>query len=266
MNILLVDDEALLLAKLKSCAEAVIPEANLFPFSKASEAMEFAKTTKFEIAFLDINMRTISGIDMAVKLQELYPTINIIFCTGYSEYSMDALNLHCSGYILKPVTEEKMLDAIKHLRHPVEEKAGEPKDHPKVKIQCFGNFDALIDGVSIKFKYEKTRELLAYLVDRRGSICTNAEISAVLWEEDDHSSYLKSLRKDLVHTLEDLGCGDILDKQWGKLAIIPDRVECDYFDWCKNKEGYREHVFEYMSQYSWAEYVNAQIANELSDY
>lgn len=258
MNILLVDDEPLLLAKLKSCAESVIPEAHLFPFSKASEAMKFAETTDLEIAFLDINMRSISGIDMAKKLQVINPQINIIFCTGYSEYSMDALNLHCSGYILKPVTEEKMTDAVTHLRYPVKE-SEEKASGKKVKIQCFGNFDIFKDGIPIKFRYEKTRELVAYLVDRKGSLCSNSEISAVLWDDDEHDAYYKSLRKDLFHTLEAIGCDDILDKQWGKLAIIPDKVECDYFDWCKDIDHYREPVFEYMIQYSWAEYLNAKL-------
>ena len=47
------------------------------------------------------------------------PRINIIFLTGHSEYTAEALALHCSGYILKPLTPEKIRQEIEHLRYPV---------------------------------------------------------------------------------------------------------------------------------------------------
>ncbi|MCQ2448026.1 MAG: response regulator [Oscillibacter sp.] len=256
MNILLVDDEILLLEKLKRTVAAVAPDADLYAFSKAREALEFTQTTPIDIAFLDINMRILSGMELANQIQAIYPKVNIIFCTGYAEYALDAHDLHCSGYLLKPVSEEKVADALNNLRYPIG--SGKDSEEPKkrVEIHCFGNFNVTIDGVPVHFKYEKTRELLAYLVDRQGALTSLAEIAAVLWEDEEHEYYLKSLRRDLILTLEEAGCSDILEKERGKLAILPEKISCDYYDWRSGKIPSSSYSGEYMAQYSWAEYMN----------
>ena len=66
------------------------------------------KNTPADIAFLDINMRGMTGVELAKKLKDLCPKINIIFVTGYEEYKGDAMDLRASGYILKPVTKEQI--------------------------------------------------------------------------------------------------------------------------------------------------------------
>ena len=100
-------------------------------------------------------------------------------------------------------------------------------------------------------------------MDRRGSLCTMGEIQAVLFEDEmGHESYLKSLRRDLQVTLEEAGCGGVLVRQWGKLAVQPKTFDCDYYDW---REGRREGLSyhgEYMTQYSWGEETNALRAGE----
>lgn len=60
------------------------------------------------MAFLDIDMRGTNGMELAKRLKENQPKINIIFVTGYSEYMGDAFSIHASGYVLKPPTKEKI--------------------------------------------------------------------------------------------------------------------------------------------------------------
>ena len=70
-----------------------------------------------------------------------------------------------------------------------------------------------MDGKPIKFQYTKTKELIAYLVDRTGTTATINEMLSVLWEDESHKShisYLKNIRSDLLSTLADLGCDDII--------------------------------------------------------
>ena len=74
----------------------------------------------------------------------------------------------------------------------------------RVRMQTFGNFEVYVDG-----KYSRTKEVLAYLVDRQGALCTMAEIQAVLFEDEmGHESYIKSLRRDLQVTLDEADCGN----------------------------------------------------------
>lgn len=257
MKILLIDDEPLVLEKLRLLVAEQLPDAELHAFSRPRAGLDFAAGELIDVAFLDINMRTVSGIAVAQWLQERNPQINIIFCTGYPEYALDALDLHCSGYLLKPATADKVRSALSHLRYP----PVPPSNAPRVRFRCFGSFEVFIDGVPLHFKYEKTRELLAYLVDRAGALCSHAEIGAVLWEDDMHEEYLKSLRRDLIRTFEDHGCDDVLLRQRGKLAVMPEKVSCDYFDWRAGRIDRSAYAGEYMAQYSWAEYMNGSFLN-----
>ena len=106
--------------------------------------------------------------------------------------------------------------------------------------------------------------MLAYLVDRKGALCTNGEIMAVLFEDDNgHEAYFRSLRKDLTDILEMAGCSEVLSQQRGRIGIVPELVDCDYFNWCSGirSAGNAFHG-EYMTQYSWGESTNAIILNQ----
>lgn len=59
-------------------------------FSYTDPAIDYALTNNVHIAFLDIEMYEVNGIDIAKKLIEIHPDINIIFSTGYKEYMEEA--------------------------------------------------------------------------------------------------------------------------------------------------------------------------------
>ena len=244
MNILLVDDEAPALRELSDVVSAALQEERIYSFLKAKEAMEYAKTTRMDLAFLDINMRFMDGITMAKKLQELYPECNIIFCTGYTEYALDALEVYCSGYLLKPITPQGVQEVLNHLRYPL------PLKKHRLELRCFGNFDVLCDGSPVGFKYKKTKELLAYLTDRRGAETTTQEIMAAIFEES-KPSYFSNIRLDLLNTFAALGISDVVSTSYGRMNIIREKVDCDYYDYLDGKN--EDFYGEYMSQYSFAE-------------
>ncbi len=256
MMILAVDDESLALKRLRESIEEIVPDAAIYTFQKASEALRFAESHACDIAFLDIQMQGLDGITLGRELKLRYPRINIVFSTGYGDYALDAMDMNASGYLLKPITAEKVRTALENLRYPVERAVGD-----MMRIQCFGNFEVFVAGKPLAFKYSKTKELLAYLVDRSGALCTNGEIMAALWEDDDHSAYLRSLRKDLVDTLKRFSCSNAVVQQWGKLAIVPQQVDCDYFRWQQGDlAAINAYHGEYMAQYSWSELTNAALA------
>lgn len=251
MNILLLDDEVMMLEMLQSSVEQAISNAEIVGFRYSQDALDFATNNKIDIAFLDINVPGISGLEMARELTKRYPKINIIFCTAYREYMEDAFDMYSSGYLMKPITPEKIKNALQHLRYPM------PVEEKRVKITCFGNFEAFCDGTPIRFSLKKTKELLAYLVDRNGAECKTSEIIAVLFEDDNNREYYKKLRKDLIDTFTKLDIIDVLNVSYGGLSINREIVECDYFDF-KNKKISIKPT-EYMTQYSFAEETFASI-------
>ena len=118
-TVIIVEDEPVLLSGFMHIINEVLPEVQSFGFISGEETLRFAGTTQGDVAFLDIELFGESGIDLARKLMALNPSVNIIFLTGHSEYTASALELHCSGYIMKPLTPEKIKTEIAHLRFPV---------------------------------------------------------------------------------------------------------------------------------------------------
>ena len=101
MHIIATDDEQSALNVLMGAIKEAVPVATVHGFRNPLEALEFMKETKCEIAFLDIQMREMSGIILARKLKEIYPKVNIVFVTGYSQYANEAFALNASGYVYK---------------------------------------------------------------------------------------------------------------------------------------------------------------------
>ena len=257
MKILAVDDEMIALEGLVKSIKEADTTAQVFSFRFADEAIKFMETNTCDVAFLDIEMYGINGVSLANILLQMNPNINIIFSTGYGNYRDVAFDIHASGYIVKPITPEKVKKELLNLRKPV-------KEVKKLQINVFGNFEVYFDGNPLKFKYTKSKELLAYLVDRHGSLCTVGELVAVLFEGDEgHDTYFKSIRKDLIETLTNVGCSDSIVIQHGKLGINKDNVYCSYFDLLDGKVELKDvYHGEYMSQYSFSEYTNANLYNK----
>ena len=249
MKIIAVDDERIALEGLMDVIHEAAPSAQLNGFEYPEDALAFMDDYGCNIAFLDVEMTGMSGVELAEQLKLRNPDVNIIFATGFEEYRREAYDLHASGYLTKPITVEKVKREIYDLRRPI-------PNRKRMRVQTFGNFEVFIDGKPLSFRYNKTKELLAYLVDRKGALCTSAELQTVIFEDSQgHDSYMKSLRRDLLETLEDAGCADVIAQQRGKLGIVPDNLDCDYYDWCS---GRRENLVwhgEYMAQYSWSEYT-----------
>lgn len=179
MNIIALDDEKIALEALMSAIIKAAPGAEVHGFRNLEGVETYLADNSIDVLFMDIELRgDVSGIEFAEELTKEYPKLNIIFTTGYSDYALKAVELHCSGYIVKPVTLDKVRLELEKLRYPID------KSKQGLYVRCFGNFEVFLDGKPLNFKYKKTRELLAYLIDRRGSLCRNNEIISTLWEDD----------------------------------------------------------------------------------
>ena len=247
MRVLLVDDEELGLIRLKNAAEKVLPkETEILSYTNPLKALEENADNTIDVAFLDIDMPVLNGVMLAKRLKIGNPKINIIFVTAYSEYALDAYHMHASGYVTKPVNEEKLQAELDGLRYPVEIKPTQ-----KLQVKCFGNFEVFANGVPVKFQYTKSKELFAYLIDREGAAVNINELNAVLWEED-HKSYLRNLIADIQATLKSVGAADVFVKRYNECFIRVEDVDCDAYEYKRNNpDAVRAYRGEYMMQYSW---------------
>lgn len=129
--------------------------------------------------------------------------------------------------------------------------------HKRVHIVTFGEFAVFADGRPVDFRYSKAMELFALLVDRRGKSVDNGLIRRILWQESDgtsnHSSYISTLKKELLQVFAAKGITDILHLSGQEIALVTESVDCDYYDYLEDKEDSIRFDGSYMEQYSWAE-------------
>ncbi|MBQ7712633.1 MAG: response regulator [Clostridia bacterium] len=248
MRVLLADDEKLQLLRLENVVRKVLPaEYEVSCYVNPVLAWEENEDKRVDLAFLDIEMPVLNGIGLAKKLKKNNPQVNIIFVTAYDHYALDAYKLHASGYVTKPVNAEMVRAEVEALRYPVEMKA-----RKKLQVKCFGNFEVFSLGAPLNFRYAKTKELFAYLVDREGAAVNVNELNAILWEED-HKSYLRNLIADLRSALRSVDAEDALVNRRNAYSVDPEKLDCDAYSYAKNDpDAVRAYRGEYMAQYSWA--------------
>ncbi len=106
-------------------------------------------------------------------------------------------------------------------------------DH-SIAVRLFGSFSLSVDGRAINIRSEKAKELLALLVERRGSFVSSREAIAMLWEcepsETTRARYRKTASR-LMAELDRNGIGHIVESDRGARRIVPERIECDYYDY-----------------------------------
>ena len=257
MKIIAVDDEKIALQGLILSIQKSAPNAEIYGFRNTGEAIAHMENDPCDVAFLDIEMKCMNGVTVAEKLKAINPDVNIIFATGFGSYRDAAFDLHASGYLIKPITAESVKRELEHLRRPVTT----PK---RLQILTFGNFEVLYNNTPLKFKYQKTKEMLAYLVDRKGAMCSADEIIAILFDDDDHKSYYQRIRSDLRSTFASIGCESLILQQKGLLGLSVNEIDCDYYDYLNGKASLEQlYNGEYMAQYSFAEITNSELFAKL---
>ena len=256
MKILAVDDERIQLSMLEEAIQEVSPECELQAFENPVEALAWAREHHPDVAFCDIQMPLMNGILLGKELKRDNPKINLVFVTSYyADYAAEAIGLHTSGYLQKPASAEAVRQELENLRYSILHDAKETR----LQVQCFGRFEVFADGLPIQFERSRTKELLAYLIDQKGRAVNGNEICAAIYPENgpkeiNNKSDLRKCVADLRTTLRSVNAEGVLVKGFNSYAIIPSKIDCDYYDWDKG-EAYAIRAFrgEYMSQYEWAE-------------
>jgi transcriptional regulator with XRE-family HTH domain len=117
-NVIMLDDRKIILTGGLPVLETVMPHATVVGFTKPSKAIEFARANRVALAFLDIELGKVSGLDLCQTLLDINPRTNVVYLTAYSAYAFDAWGTGASGFMLKPITAEGVLAQLRNLRYP----------------------------------------------------------------------------------------------------------------------------------------------------
>ncbi len=260
MNFIAVDDERLALENLLSKLKKAQPQAEVRGFLHPQKALEEIKNGfQPDVAFLDIEMYGMSGIELALRFKEAFPKVNLVFVTGFPGYMPEAFALHASGYITKPVSVEQIQNEIENLRHSL------PVKEAPIRVQTFGNFEVFAQGKPLFFERSRTKELLACLVDRRGAGLTMQELAAIVYEDRPYDRSLQTQLRvhisDLIKTLEGVGAKDMIVRKRNYIAVDINRFACDYYRFLEGDVAtMNAFAGEYMANYSWAEMTTGRLS------
>lgn len=262
MRVIYVDDEMPAIDNFRLTVVQCSDIEDLQVFQNAEDALEWSKIHKVDVAFLDMEMSGMHGLELADHLKKISEDICIIFVTAYEQYALQAFGVDALGYILKPYTRQEVQKELDKARrwHPLEER--------QVKIETIPSFVVSVDNKVVHLGRAKAEELLALLVDRAGGGLTVGEAIACLWpgrtnDENTQSLYRVTFKR-LMDALKEAGIAEIIATQGREKYIRKDKVDCDLY---KILEGDREvqksYAGEYLREYSWAENRNAQLSRML---
>ena len=99
--------------------ERAMPDATVIGFTRPLEALKYAKEHRVSLAILDIELGSVSGLDLCRELLKINPRTNVIYLTAYVDYSFDAWSTGASGFMLKPLNEENLKAQLEKLRYPI---------------------------------------------------------------------------------------------------------------------------------------------------
>jgi len=117
VKILIVDDEALARARLLRMLNTLGLD-DVTEVSSADEAIQALKASKFDLAFLDINMPQVSGLELGYELRYIDANVAIVFQTAYDEHALKAFDIGAVGYLVKPYSIEQLKQVVERLNTP----------------------------------------------------------------------------------------------------------------------------------------------------
>lgn len=234
--------------------------AYVYGFSKASDALLWLEGNRADIAIIEAELPDMNGVALAARLLEDESGISVIFLAASSSYALDAYKLHPSGYILKPLTEERLAYEVEYaLAQKKPQSKGAPTANNAViaRARTFGEFVLAVGDRPVSFQRSKSKETLAYLIDKRGCGATRAELFGVICGNTDYNragqKIIDTIIRSMRHTLNEYGIGDIVKMEKGTLRIRPERLDCDMFRLLDgDKDAAKAFNGEYMNSYSWA--------------
>ena len=118
-TIIIVDDNKAIRSDSLTVLEKVIPSATIRGFIWPQQAIEYAKMNPVSLAVLDIELGTASGLDLCQVLIDINPRTNVVYLTAFPDYALPAWESKACGFLVKPLTPEKVRSQLERLRYPI---------------------------------------------------------------------------------------------------------------------------------------------------
>lgn len=190
MKVMVVDDERLALRSMERLLQQVGGVQIVGTYQNPQQALDSVRDDSPELVFLDIEMPTMSGIELAERLQQTNHELQVVFVTAFNEYAITAFELQALDYLVKPVRPDRLAKTIERMhkyRRPPEESEA-PHIEASTMIRMFDSLQVQYpqqQPVSISWRTQKAQELFAYLLFLNGKIVRKDALIEILWPDQD---------------------------------------------------------------------------------
>ncbi|GAE31826.1 DNA-binding response regulator [Halalkalibacter hemicellulosilyticusJCM 9152] len=197
----LIDDEPLAIQLLQSKLEATKEYEIVGTYASESELRAKVDDLDFDVAFIDINLKVTSGMDLAEFLLSKMDNLQVVFVTSYEEYAVRAFELHAVDYLLKPVLDERLIKTTKRLKEAMVLLHSEAREvvHEPVRIYSFLELMVYRHKELVNWKTGKVKELFAYLFTYHEQYVDRDLIIEALWPDEDYKKSKIHLHTCVYH-------------------------------------------------------------------
>lgn len=234
MKVLLVDDEHAMLLAMRMMLAKIEGVELVGAFQSAAEALDFARKTEVDLAFLDIQLAGDSGLELARRLRSLNAGLNIVFTTSHTGFAMQAYDVYPLDYMVKPISRNRLAQTISRAaagRGVPAAQEGEAADN-RLEIRGLGCFEASSRQTgSVKWMSRKSMELFAYLVIHRGRSVAKARVIEELFPQMPYKNaetYLYTAVYQLRKALSEHGCKQMIVSAQEKYQVDIDCADVDF--------------------------------------
>lgn len=209
MKVVLLDDEKLALNYLEHLLRKIADIEIIEKFIDPQVFFEFILHHEADVAFMDIQLPEINGIELAERILESKPELNIVFCTAYDEYAIKAFELNALDYLMKPVGIERLTVTLQRIQERL--RAGAVKAVHFNKISPLNSTinmkmfqQAMIESdenhfTLLRWRTSKAQELFLYLLQNRGHLVRKSLLIELLWPEQDPNKAYSQLYTTIYH-------------------------------------------------------------------
>lgn len=257
MKAIIISDDMLSSKRVVNSIDTIDGIEVVKTFSEPINTIDFVSNNEIDVIFVDITSSKEEKINLIREVKEI-KRILIVLITNNLEDLHQAYDLQVAGFLLKPLKENEIKDRINFIKYIY------GYFYRKVEIKTFGNFSVCINGRAVHFRYKKSKEILAYLINKQGTQVDWPTIAAEVLDEDlyDKTTYNRLHRyiESLKDTLKENQIENILVCTKGCLSVNTKEFYCDLYAFFDGNESSKNSYFgEYMYEYGWARNRNAYL-------
>ena len=256
MKAIYIDDEQYNHIYLKRLADEIGGIELVKTYQNAVGVVEECAEILPDIAFVDIEIPGVDGLELAERLQNALPQIDVVFVTAFSRYAVEAFRVNALDYLLKPVDKAELIRVIEKVkkrgqrdiltggagrgRRGTGQDADRGPDHGK-ELVCLGRMGirSNIGYTDIEWITKKSQELFAYLLLNHGRAVDKWVLCDLLWPDVENEKVVTNLHTTvyrLKNTLRTVDAPVSVTSSIGHYRLTLENCRADFIEFEREAE------------------------------